>query len=212
MRQIITVVVLAITFNSTNLFSQNDSIKYTFNYRFVDGIYRSFEEFKKNDPSIDEKAIIADNPEVQFLIGNFAKVEKIAFLDSTGQLQKLKRDEVWGYCSKGAVYIMVNNNFHRIVKIGSIMHFAESHNKFFYSRQMPVSGINKPNKYIQYMIDFNTGELMKFKLENFLILLKHDEELYEQFNSFKSNSQKKKMMFLYLNKFNQRNPIYFEVY
>ena len=195
--------------HSTRLLSQQELTQYTSDFRFHDGIYKSFEEFKRNDPSVKEQAIISENPEVQILIGNFATMQKISYYDEMGISHKLDRGEVWGYCSDGAIYVLLNNNFHRLSKIGAIIHFTESHNTFYYSRSYPVSAINRPVRLVQYMIDFNTGELLSYDLENFMLLLQADQQLYAEFNSIKGKKKKEKQMFIYLNKFNLRNPINF---
>lgn len=205
-----TLILLSALTYGNNLFSQPDSIQYTTSFNFADGIYKSYKEFKENDPSIKEKAVISENPEAQFLIGNFATMEKISYYDSKGISQRLSRTEVWGYSSNGAIYVMLNNNFHRIHKIGRIMHLTESHNTLLYSSSAPVSAINKPVRLIQYLIDYKTGEILRYNLENFILLLKTDKELYDEFTAIRSVKKKEEQMFIYLNKFNQRNPIYFK--
>lgn len=206
---ITTIVLLFAVIGCKNLFAQQDSVKYTQGFKFHDGIYKTFEDFKNNNPSIKERAVISENPEAQFLLGNFATMEKISFYDSNGISHKLKRTEVWGYCSNGAIYVMLNNNFHRIFKIGRIIHLTESHNTLLYSNSAPVSSINKPVRLIQYLIDYRTGEILSYTLDNFLLLLKADEQLYDEFTLIKRKSRKQEQMFIYLNKFNERNPIYF---
>jgi len=189
----------------SNIYSQIDSIQYTADFKFTTGIYRTYEEFKSNTPSIREKAIITDNPITQFVIGNISTAHKISYIDSSGNAQKLKRKEVWGFCSNGAVYILFNNKFHRIFKIGAITHFIESSNTIFYNRRFQI---NKPVRTVQYLLDYETGEVSSFFLDNFLLLLKRDEALHKEFLLLKKKSKKKKQMFIYLTKFNERNPIY----
>lgn len=212
MKIISTNVFLLLMICTGNLFSQVDSIKYTSDFKFREGIYRSFEEFKRNEPSIEEKAIVNENSEIQFLVGNFTKAEKIYYYDSKGNYQRLKRNELWGFCSKGNIYVNLKNNYQRLIKIGSIIHFTESHGTLYYNRRAPISKINRPNRDIQYMIDFQTGVFLSYNLKNFLSLLIRDKDLYFEFTSIKRNSKKEKQMFIYLNRFNDRNPVYFKTY
>ncbi|MCU0379050.1 MAG: hypothetical protein MUC78_12420 [Bacteroidales bacterium] len=58
-----------------------------------------------------------------------------------------------------------------------------------------------------FMIDFETGNEYEYDLENLEALLMKDPELYEEFVSMKNKNQKK-MMFVYLRKFNEKHPIY----
>jgi hypothetical protein len=62
----------------------------------------------------------------------------------------------------------------------------------------------------QYLLDFKTGRVYEYYRKNFEKLLKNaDLELYSEY-SMLSNSQKKKMMFIYLNKVNEKHPVYFK--
>ena len=57
-----------------------------------------------------------------------------------------------------------------------------------------------------FMIDFETGKTYEYDLENLEALLMRDPELYEEFVSMRNKNQKK-MMFVYLRKYNERHPI-----
>ena len=215
MRTITAFIFTALISGFSSLFSQNDSVKYTPDFKFVDGIYRTFEEFKENNPSIKRKAVLDDNPGMQFFVGRFTKAEKIAYKDSTGNMQIIKRKDVWGYCSNDVVYIKYNRNFHRILKIGSIIFFIELYNTSTTYYQDPIKFIpyfrtNSSIEY-QYIIDFKTGDILKYDLNNFLALLFDDKDLYNKFMAIPSDRKRKKQMFNYLNKFNERNPVYFKL-
>lgn len=58
-----------------------------------------------------------------------------------------------------------------------------------------------------FMIDFETGKSYEYNLENLEALLMRDPELYEEFVSMRNKNQKK-MMFVYLRKFNERHPVF----
>ncbi len=58
-----------------------------------------------------------------------------------------------------------------------------------------------------FMIDFETGKTYEYNLENLELMLMRDPELYEEFVSLRNKNQKK-MMFVYLRKFNERNPVF----
>jgi len=169
---------LVTIFLSGHVFGQVDSIKYTPGFKFNDGIYKTYEEFKQNNPSIKGKATIS------------------------------KKDDVWGYCSNGTVYVLRYNSFHRLQKIGALIHYIESHEHLIYNSQSGARNVRTEN--IQHVIDFNTGNIIRFGLKNFLNLLKQDKDLYDVFIALKSKRQMKKKMFMYLIKFNDRNPIYFK--
>ncbi len=58
-----------------------------------------------------------------------------------------------------------------------------------------------------FMIDFETGKTYKYNLDNLEMLLMRDPVLYEEFVSMR-NRNKKKMMFVYLRKFNEAHPVF----
>ncbi len=58
----------------------------------------------------------------------------------------------------------------------------------------------------QFMIDFESGEILEFTLDNTKRILMQDAELYEQFVNEKKSKQKD-LMFVYLRKFNEKHPL-----
>jgi len=58
----------------------------------------------------------------------------------------------------------------------------------------------------QFMVNFSTGEILEFTLENTKMVLMQDPELYEQFVNEKKSKQKD-LMFVYLRKFNEKHPL-----
>jgi hypothetical protein len=58
-----------------------------------------------------------------------------------------------------------------------------------------------------FMIDFETGKSYEYNLENLEALLMRDPELYDEFVSMRNKNQKK-MMFVYLRKFNEKHPVF----
>lgn len=58
-----------------------------------------------------------------------------------------------------------------------------------------------------FMIDFETGQEYEYNLKNLEAILMKDPELYEEFVSLRNKNQKK-MMFVYLRKYNEKHPVY----
>jgi len=59
----------------------------------------------------------------------------------------------------------------------------------------------------QFLIDFNTGEVMEYTPKNVKMLLMRDPELHDEFSRLRSKKQQQ-LQFMYLRKFNERNPLY----
>ncbi|TFH34155.1 MAG: hypothetical protein E4G95_08645 [Bacteroidia bacterium] len=63
------------------------------------------------------------------------------------------------------------------------------------------------NELVQYVIDFETGKLVEYEVNNIEILLMKDTELYQEFVQM-PRKKKKQMLFLYLRKYNENHPVY----
>lgn len=59
----------------------------------------------------------------------------------------------------------------------------------------------------QYIIDFETGKILEFNIENVKLLIMKDPEVYEEYVKL-SRKKQKELMFVYVRKFNERNPLY----
>jgi hypothetical protein len=59
----------------------------------------------------------------------------------------------------------------------------------------------------QYLLNFETGELWDYDVLGIKELIKNDTELYQEYNKLR-NRVKKKLMFSYIRKYNERNPLY----
>lgn len=66
------------------------------------------------------------------------------------------------------------------------------------------------NEIKQYLIDFETGKILEFDLESTTLLLMKDAALYEEFVQL-PRKKKKELMFVYIRRFNENNPLYIPV-
>ncbi len=63
------------------------------------------------------------------------------------------------------------------------------------------------NELKQYLIDFETGKILEYDVDNAEMLLMKDSQLYEEFVQL-PRKKKKELIFVYIRKFNERNPLY----
>lgn len=66
------------------------------------------------------------------------------------------------------------------------------------------------NELRQYLIDFDSGKVLEYDVENTELLLMRDFELHEEYMRL-PNKKKKDLMFVYIRKFNEKNPLYLPV-
>jgi hypothetical protein len=74
----------------------------------------------------------------------------------------------------------------------------------------PYRGSMTRNELKQYLIEFETGKILDFDLENTELLLMKDSELYEEYVQL-PRKKKKDLMFVYIRRFNEKNPLYIPV-
>jgi hypothetical protein len=84
----------------------------------------------------------------------------------------------------------------------------------YYSPYNSYSPYNQSNisrtEMKQYIIDFESGKIMEFDVDNTELLLMKDNQLYEEYVQL-SGRKKKELMFVYIRKFNEKNPLYIPV-
>jgi hypothetical protein len=200
-------------------------VKYTPEFRFEEGIYVSFDQVRSNDPIPKSRVITTiayDDP------GFYEKVlqeKKIALFDNLGTRQEINTKNLWGFARNGVLYINMNEGYYRITIVGNICHFVASlttyssnynpynyygnpyYNSYPYYNPYYSSYPNTNTEMRQYLLDFKTGNVLDYEVESMELLLMTDPELHDEFASLSSKKQKQ-LKFMYIRKFNERNPLY----
>lgn len=216
MKKNLILLVLLLTFCIGNIFPQIDSVKYTFEFNFKEGLYLTYDEFKNNSPSIKDYKVIAANGLWLDQFDNNTRIKRIECTDQEGRDLVLKEKDMWGLCRDGQVFVYAEDAFQKILRIGALMSLTMTFDnvEFVSTFSATGSGIypsgNNKITYT-YLIDFETGTYHLFKLKEFLKLIECDQELYEEFTSIRGKKKKQYKLRMYLEKFNERNPIYFKV-
>ena len=205
---------------------EREMVPYSPDFRFNDGIYANFEMVKNNDP-IPTARIVTDVD--MFDREFYEKVtseKEIVIYDDNGVKKVMETQDIWGYGRNGVLYINIGNAFHRISFVGSISHFVASvttyspnyydpyyynpyySNSYYYNRyNMPRSNYSN-TELRQYLLDFETGDVMNYDTESMEVLLMKDPALADEYGSLR-NRKKKQMKFVYIRKFNEKHPLYF---
>ena len=213
------------------------TIKYTPDFKFTDGIYLNFDQVKANSPIPKAKLLTsADYNDREFFNKVFSS-DKIYFYDQMGVRQEVQKNNVWGFARNGVIYVMIQGNFNRITFVGSICHFVADVTTYdtrsnYYSPYgyydpyySPYSyGMYDPYGYYspyrqqntartelkQYIFDFETGKILEFTVDNVELLLMKDPTVYDEYVQL-PRKKKKELMFVYVRKFNEKNPLYLPV-
>lgn len=177
-----------------------DSVAYSKDYDFTEGIYLTIDQFKKNSP-VPKSAIISNCPktEIDFL-SQVLSQKYLVFKDSVGNEHKMETSNIWGYCKNRVVYVNGNieytNIFIKLSVIGKLCYFTnvdQVGSSIFFSKQL--------------MINTNTNQILEFNVSNLEEILKTDTDLYNQFMKLKE-FEKPNSIFIYLRKYNEKNPLY----
>jgi hypothetical protein len=213
-------------------------VKYTPDFRFTDGIYLSFDQVKLNKPIPKAKILTSVDYNDREFFKKVMEPGKIYFYDNMGVRQEVAINNIWGYSRNGVLYVQIQGNFNRITFVGSICHFVADITTYdsryynspygyydpYYSPYGYRSYYNPYNPYYypygqsnmsrtelkQYLIDFESGKILEFDVSNTELLLMKDSKLYEEYVQL-SRKKKKELMFVYIRKFDENNPLYIPV-
>jgi hypothetical protein len=216
-------------------------VKYTPDFRFNDGIYLNFDQVKLNRPIPKAKLLTSIDYTDREFFKKILEMDKIYFYDNMGVRQEIPKNTIWGYARNGVLYVQIQENFNRITFVGNICHFVADITSYdnryynspygydpYYSPYGYGNYYNPYNSYYspyyspyrqsnmartelkQYLIDFESGKVLEFDVDNTELLLMKDNQLYEEYVQL-SRKKKKELMFVYIRKFNDKNPLYIPV-
>jgi hypothetical protein len=210
-------------------------IKYTSDFKFKDGIYMNFDQVKANNPIPKAKLLTSVDYNDREFFKKLLQSDKIYFYDNLGIRQEVTRSAIWGYSRNGALNIQIQENFNRITFVGSICHFVADvttydsrysnspygyydpyYSPYGYSNYYSPYGSSYRQSSLprtelkQYLIDFESGKILEFDIPNTELLLMKDNALYEEYVQL-PHKKKKDLMFVYIRKFNEKNPLYIPI-
>jgi hypothetical protein len=153
---------------------------------YTKGVYRTFDEFKHNKPSITDHYIIEKG--------------KIWRTYDSGDKNEIKKKEIWGYCTGDKIFIR-RASYNQILELGRYCYFKDQGKSQLY-------GTHENNlmfgSYKERMIvDFNTGRITRLTTNSMKQILEADDpDLLAEFNA---NPDSGKKLYQFLMKYNQRN-------
>lgn len=175
-------------------------IPYSKDFKFNEGIYLNFNDFKYNQPSITVP-LEKSGSDV------FIKVSD----DSVAAINPLK---VWGYSYDNNIYISSEGVFWKCINIGRLTQFTEVRVRTQFTASPYGYGYGYNNQIqtkslAQSFLDIETGEIKAMTFKNLKPYIE-DEPSLKQYH--KKRGIKHKEMIVLLRYYNQLNPINFPVY
>ena len=208
--------------------AQTDSVSFTNDFVLKEGVYFSYTDFRKNTPLPKDSIVSkADKTELDFLLKTVSDFKEFNF-SYNGNKEKAETKKLWGFCQNNTIYINYQGKFYRIPVFGNISNFLgtiEVYNNYNsyggmyggmgmgYGGGMMGGGGYIPTKQRetrQFILDFYSGEIMDYNLNNVEMLISRDLKLYEEYMQLKKR-KRVDMMMLYVRKFNNAHPVSFPV-
>ena len=190
-------------------------IRYSSEFQFKEGIYITIEQLKHNKPLKQAKIISDLDPNDFDYFDELLENKTISFYDDDNTIRKENTSSIWGYCRGSSIFVNYNSQFNRIPVFGNVCHFVSDktvfhermtdpyYNQYYY----PVNQSYETTEIQQYILDIETGKIMEYNWQNVETILMRDSELFDEFNKLPKR-KKKNLLFLYIRKYNERNPLY----
>ena len=198
------------------LHAQSDTVYLSKNFKFQDGVFLSFEDFKNNTPTYKWNEVAAgvhSNPQ-NFLAQMYGlKVKDMETKE--GEVRKSRNinlDSIWGICLDGIPYIRLSReelNKENVVfaglKLRGKICYYEYEEFIIQKKEMsaynPVTGhpfrtrnVDVKVKLIhKNMLHFETGETAVFSKDNFKEWIKDDKKLYQTVNDLSLQEVEEKL-------------------
>ncbi len=191
--------------------SAQELVMYDRDFTLNEGIYLTFNDLQNNRPIPKNAIETRYDPKSQEFYYDLLSENSIKIRVNSDSVIELNTQGVWGFCRNGNVYVNYSNDFYRIPVLGSISHFVaivEIIETGFYDPWYGMPADQTRSELQQFMLDFDTGSIYDYTLENFISLLRKDDRLHREFIHLKKRHQRQKM-FIYLRRYNEAHPIYF---
>lgn len=200
-------------------FAQIDSVVYSRDYVFNEGIYITYSDFRMNRPISKNVIESKEDKEQLDFIGKTVENSEYIFFKFGGHIHKVKTDSIWGFSQNNTVFINYDKKMFRIPVFGNISQFVASvevinnysgtNSPYYYNYGVTVTNMpTKGREVHQFLLDFYTGDILDYNLSNISELLKRDDALYKSFMAL-SKGKRKKQMGMFLRNYNNAHPVSF---
>jgi len=234
----ISIVCLLASLFVADLAAQPDSVsnvvRYTTDFKFKEGFYLNFDQVRNNKPVPKSRVLSSIDYKSKTFFDQVTESQTLTYFDDLGNSQEVETNQLWGYCKNGILYINIGGSFNRITIMGNICHFVANITTTYNRYNGPYGspyGYGYPYNYSpygyspygyspygyqpsyrttelkQFLLDFNSGKVMEYDTKNVGLLLMTDPELHDEFSRLRTK-KKQQMQFMYVRKFNERNPLY----
>ncbi|MBN2664779.1 MAG: hypothetical protein JXR68_14105 [Bacteroidales bacterium] len=203
---------LIFSLSSIILIAQDSTVLvvYDKDYDFNDGLFITFDQVLSNSPVLKSNIVTKIPKDSYDFYDLLVQNEDYYIIDDEGNMKRVKSENTWGYADNGRLFVFWEKKGTIIPVLGSISHFLGLHTITDYPSSNNALGYySEPTvrtEIVQYIIDFSSGLILEFNIKNIDVILIKDKELYQEWANL-SKRKKKKLIFVYLQKFNEQNPL-----
>jgi len=191
------VLFIVILLNYLPLYAQTDSVQLDSKFHFKNGIYSSNLEVLNNNPKYPDY-FLETRRGSEVIFGGSA----YNFYNKLSNKQPYT-DSLFAFVDNGVLLVYYKRDFHKLILTGAISTFF-TENTIQYSTNYATIEDHL------YFLDLETGNIDKLKPEKIDSIIKRDSQFYTDYSSI-SYSDKKKILYSYVLKYNKRNPIYIKL-
>lgn len=195
--------------------AQIDSVAYTIDYVFKEGLYLTEQQFIRNAP-VSPASIVADisSSRVDFLTA-VTEQDTITLISVLGTKKQVATNSIWGYCQNQIVHVRFKDEFVRVNTIGTLCRFTTivPRTVTYMTPMMPGSyggGIpmtTTVNELKQFILDVRNNNTFEYTLANIEQVLKDDSDLYDEFMKLRRR-KRNKAMYAFFKRYLDRHPLY----
>jgi len=190
--------------------AQNDSVMYNVGNRLPDGVYVSYEDFRRNAAIVKEQIISKEDKEQLEFVGKVLATATFSY-NQNDILHTLESKRCWGYVQNNTFYINYKGDFYRVPVLGSISYLVASVtvvNNGFYDPRFGYMGATTTKEIREFVFNFYDGVLMECTTDRVDELLSRDKTLFEEYKKIPRRKQKEQM-YHFIRKYNELHPVYF---
>lgn len=170
-----------------------------------EGVYASFSAFRNGNPDVLKSQFVKPATADEYNVRQWVNSEKLLYLDSAGAQQNFDPMTFWGFVEKETLFLFLGNKFHKVNTLGQISYFLESYPIIKGNMAPVVTDARSTSSY--RLLDMETGDINDYTVDNLMDLLERDEALFAEYKAIISQKEKRKKMYTYMERFNEKYPL-----
>lgn len=195
--------------------AQQQMVEFDLDFRFDDGIYLGFQDFRNNNPIPITHIISNHDIRLPDYMEQVTDADFITYFDPHGEQRSVATNDVWGYAFNGKAFIQYGDGFFRMPMMGTITHFTAAVTTYrMMSDPMMMNPGMMPYREVpvqelrQFVLDMRSGVVVTYTEDNVLKMMGSEPDLIDAFLAQRKKQRQQSLM-LYIRKHNDRYPLYF---